>query len=215
MEILDNSKLNNLYCRMSGKKDGSMKEEENRKSFLEKIGVSSVARAGLCHKNKIALVQKKDRGKTIEGVDGLMTKEENLFLSITVADCLPIIFYNPIEGKIGLLHAGWRGLYSGIIENVETDFKDTFFFIGPGISKCHFEVKKDFPLPCYEKNGRYFSDLKKIAKDKIKSLNGKSVEVNPDCTYCLKDKYFSYRREGRVNAMMVVLGKNPPFKRRA
>ena len=202
-------KYPNLYFKMSAKEDGSMKEEKNRKKFLKKIKVFSIVRAGLCHKNKIIEVKIKDRGKIIKNTDGLITREKSLFLSVTVADCLPVAFYNPKEKKIGLLHAGWRGINSGIIEKLKIDFKTSLFYIGPGISRCHFEVAQDFPLLVFKKKGKYYSDLKKIVKNKIIFLGGKekNIEISPHCTHCLKDRYFSYRREKKINAMMVVFGR--------
>ncbi len=187
---------------MSKKKDSSIKQ------FLEKKGIPCIVKAGLCHGNKIVEVSIKDKGKIIKETDGLTTKDKGVFLAITVCDCLPVLFYNPKEKKIGIVHAGWKGIYSGIIENIETDFKTAFFYIGPGISKCHYEVKKDFPLPFFKKNGKYFSDLKKIVKEKLISLKAKeqNIEISSDCTYCLKNKYFSFRRDKKVNPMLVVFG---------
>lgn len=208
MKIKIFKKYPNLYFEMSKKKDGSMKIEKNRNFFLKKIGISLIVKAELCHKNKIAKVGVKNIGKTIKNTDGLITKEKSVFLSITVADCLPIAFYNPKEKEIGLIHAGWKGINFGIIENLKIDFEKTLFYIGPGISKCHFEVKKDFPLPYFKKEKKYFSDLKKIVKDKIILLGGKekNIEINLDCTYCKKNKYFSFRREKKINPMIVIFG---------
>lgn len=210
MNIKIFKKYKELFYIMSDKKDGSMKIEDNLKSFLNRnnIEINHLIRAGLCHKKKVKKVNLKDGGKIIRETDGFLTKEIDLFISITVADCLPILFYNPIKKEIGVIHAGWKGLYSGIIENLKIDFKNTFFYIGPGISKCHFEVKEDFPLPYFKKNNKYFSDLKKIAREKIIKMGGqeKNIEVSKDCTYCKKDKYSSFRREGVINAMIVIFG---------
>lgn len=210
MNIKIFKKYKELFYIMSDKKNGSMKIENNLKFFLNKnnIEINRLVRANLCHKKKVKKVNLKDGGKRIENTDGLITKEKELFISVTVADCLPILFYNPKIQEIGIIHAGWRGLYDGIIENLKIDFKETLFYIGPGISKCHFEVKEDFPLPYFKKGNKYFSDLKKIAKEKIIKMGGqeKNIEVSKDCTYCKKDKYSSFRREGIINAMIVIFG---------
>ena len=69
--------------------------------------------------------------------------------SIKVADCLPIYFVNSVSKTIGLVHAGWRGLSSGIIKNYlkkidkETDsYRNTFVIIGPSIQRCCFQIQK-------------------------------------------------------------------------
>lgn len=198
----------NLFFEMSERKDGSMRERENVKRFLKKIKVSSIVRADLCHDNKVARVSLKDKGKNIKKTDALTTKEKNLFISITVADCIPVLFYNPKKGEVGVVHAGWKGINLGIIEGLRIDFKETLFYIGPGISKCHFEVSKGFPLPHFKRGNKYFSDLKGIIKERITALGGKTgnIEISKDCTYCKEEKYFSFRRERKVNPMLVIFG---------
>ncbi len=208
MNIKIFKKYKELFFVMSEKKDGSMKVEKNLKSFLnkKKVDINSIVRADLCHKDRIKKVDIKDKGSIVKNVDGLITKEKEVFISVTVADCLPILFYNPKKEEIGIIHAGWKGLYKGIIEKLKINFKDTLFYIGPSISKCHFEVNKDFPLPCFKKNNKYFSDLKKIAKEKIIKMGAvkKNIEISKDCTYCKKNKYSSFRREGVINTMIVI-----------
>lgn len=195
-----------IYFRMSERKDGSMKKEENVKKFLNRINIPFLTRAGLCHGKDIYNVKLKDKGKIIKNVDGLRTKEKNLFISITVADCIPVAFYDYKEEEIGLIHAGWKGIYSGIIEEIGS--KNKVFYIGPGISSCHFEVSKEFPLPYFLREGKYYSDLKGIIKEKLLSGGAllSNIEVSEDCTYCMEKKYSSFRREGEVKPMLVILG---------
>ena len=82
--------------------------------------------------------------------DGIINKGGNLVCSIKVADCLPIFFVNNISKTIGLVHAGWRGISSGILENfvksIETineNVTDFYVLIGPSIQSCCFEVMDD------------------------------------------------------------------------
>ncbi|MDP2910654.1 MAG: peptidoglycan editing factor PgeF [bacterium] len=223
---------NNIIVGFSERKDGSMKfSVENRENFFNKLGINKelVVRIGLVHKNKVALISKKEAGKIIEKTDGLITKEKNIFLTITTADCLPIFIYDPEKEIIGLIHGGWRNLADNIlkeaIDKITNNFKSNpahiLIGIGPGISQCHFEVKKDLLQKLCdraifargvvsEKDDKIFLDLKELAKLQLIKLGIKerNIEISPECTFCLKTKYFSYRRDKpeKVQAMLAIIG---------
>lgn len=228
-------KYSNLITGFSEKKDGSMKNSiQNREKFFKKLGIDSdlIVRADLIHKSKVKLVSKKDAGRLIEKTDGLITKEKNLFLTITIADCLPIFIYDPKKEIIGLIHGGWRSLADNIlkkaIDKITNNFKSNpahiLIAIGPGISQCHFEIKfevKKDPLQKFhdrrffamgvilERDNKIFLDLKKIAKLQLIELGIKeeNIEISPECTFCLKDKYFSHRRDKpeQIKTMLAII----------
>jgi hypothetical protein len=85
--------------------------------------------------------------------DGLWTINPSFTLGVKTADCAPVCFYE--KGKIGILHAGWRGLVAGICEKMLELFPDTGrkIFIGPLLSE--FEIQRDF---CYEAISEKFGD---------------------------------------------------------
>jgi len=229
----------NLIVALSEKKDGTMKiigdlgkdKEviENRKKFLKKLGIKEKTTiiADLVHPvkslqskfNRVKIVSSQDMGKTIEKTDGLITMDKSLFLTITVADCLPIFIYEPEKEIIGLVHAGWRNLAKNIlreaIEKIKTN--NLLVGIGPGIGQCHFEVKQDviakfkpyLKNTLLERNGKSFLDLKKIAKIQLMDLGirEQNIEISPECTFCLKDKYFSFRKNRVLQTTMAVIGR--------
>jgi len=223
---------NNIIVGFSEKKDGPMKlSVKNRENFLNKLGINKelTARAGLVHKNQVVIISKKEAGKLIEKTDGLITKEKNIFLTITMADCLPIFIYDPKKEIIGLVHGGWRSLARNIlkeaINKITNNFKSNpahiLIGIGPGISQCHFEIKNDLvrkwcdrtifaPGVILKKNDKKYLDLKELAKlQLIKSgIKEKNIEISPECTFCLKTKYFSYRRDKpeKVQTMLAIIG---------
>ncbi len=229
---------------VSEKKDGSMKfsgdrkEDEiikrNRENFLRKIGVNpkEVVSAGLVHGNKIAWVGSSLKGKTVPAVDGLITKESNLFLCLTIADCLPVFLFSRKKRVVALIHAGWRGIAEHILERAVKEMRnfsadDILARIGPGICPEHFEIKRDvlgklsdYPESLIGKENKLFFNLKGAAKKDLveAGLAETDIETNKECTFCLEDKYFSYRRDGgRIKAMMALMGlsesrKNNNFK---
>ena len=114
-----------LLVAMSEKKDGSLTlgdtDEEimqkNRSKFLERIGIESknVVSADLVHGNNVQVVLRRDRAAIIPETDGLLTNEQDVYVSITAADCLPVFFYDLRKNVAGLAHAGWGGLAKSIL----------------------------------------------------------------------------------------------------
>jgi len=230
----------NLIYTVSEKKDGTMKLSgnfdndreiiKNRERFLRKFGIEDrlTIKADLVHGSNVEFVSIKESGKVIEKTDGLITADKSLFLTVTVADCLPIFIYDPEKEIIGLIHGGWRNLAKNIlavavgkmVKNFGSSSEDILVGIGPGISQCHFEVKNDVLAEfkpylkevLLKKEGKLFLDLKKIAKIQLinSGIKEENIEISPECTFCLSDKYFSFRREKRPKfpqTMIAVIGR--------
>jgi hypothetical protein len=154
--------------------------------------------------------------------------EKNVYLSITIADCLPIVIFDPQKEVISLIHSGWKGLEKKITkkaikkmeENFDVNSKELIVGIGPGIGVCHFEVKEDFPAKfksfpeaIIKKDGKSYVDLKLIAKRQLEEagIKPENIDISPVCTYCQADTYFSYRKDKSepfepLQAMMIIAG---------
>jgi YfiH family protein len=138
--------------------------------------------------------------------DGIFTKNKDISLKIKTADCLPIFFYNESPFFIGVVHAGWKGLKEGIIENayavIRSNIKDIStaqVLIGPSISQKNYEVQDEFidyfgSKFIANKNGKLFLDLQYIAASQLKSLGVENVKDVEECTY-ENELYHSYRRD--------------------
>jgi polyphenol oxidase len=134
--------------------------------------------------------------------DGMVVSWEEFDkpLAIKTADCMPII----IEGAKGavFLHAGWRGLASGIIARPEIAMiNPQRVLIGPSIHQCCFEVSEDFRQnfpdnPNFTKiDNRLTFNLQQEAKDQLRKLfPNLLVDIAPICTCCNPD-FHSYRRD--------------------
>lgn len=91
-------------------------------------------------------------------VDGLITNKSDCVLATTNADCILILFYDPVQNVIGNVHSGWRGTFKKIAVNAvnkmvkefNSNPKDIIACICPSIRKCHFKVKKDVKDMCEE-----------------------------------------------------------------
>lgn len=212
----------NLILGISTRADGNMRlfnndglanPVANRELYFSKIGIDSkcIVSANLVHGNKAFVVESLDAGKIIDDCDALITNNSEIILAITVADCLPLYFYDKNKKVVAIAHGGWRGLLAGITENVIECFvsnynsskSDIEVLVGPHIKRCHFEIKDDVlemfrNYPEFIDRGKKISvDLAGIAKKQLIRLgiSPDNINISPECTYCLNDKYFSYRRE--------------------
>jgi YfiH family protein len=200
---------------------------KNREKFFREAGVQpgNVVGALLVHSSNVMIVGVRDAGRAFADIDGFVTTDKNVFLSVTVADCLPIFLYDPKREAIGLLHSGWRGLTAGIIAsglrkmvNLGSDPKDIMAAIGPSIGVCHFEVQPDIlqrfesylSLALEKREDKLFLDLQIIATKMLEEagVTSEHISTSGECTACLSDKYFSYRRDKPpiLETMVAVIG---------
>lgn len=216
---------------MSEKKDGSMRlfydgifdenNAKNRARYFRKIGIKyeDAIAAYLIHGVNVEII-KNSKEKIIPKTDVLITKEKGIYLSVTAADCIPVMFYDAKEKIIGIVHAGWRGIVGEIIKKTINKIiklggkiENIMVAMGPGINSCHFSIAED-NLDKFEiysefiekRKDEHFVDLKGIIRKQLFKLGikEKNIENNNDCTFCNKDKYYSYRREKVKNSGLMV-----------
>ena len=196
----------------------------NRAAFFSKIGVpmSGLAVPLQTHSANVLRV---DMPGEYENCDGLVTNARGLALVVTVADCVPILLFDPIKNIIGAVHAGWRGTAKSIIkralvrmqEEYKTDMKDVLAFIGPSAGSCCYEVSEEVAVKFKNKIVSYdtikvFIDLKKenALQLQMQGLVLGNIEVSRHCTICENQLFHSYRRDGkRAGRMMAVICLKP------
>lgn len=118
--------------------------EQNRQIVLERFGYPKLAELNQIHGNLVHIAH--DEGSW-EG-DGLISNTPGVLLRVGIADCYPILLHDPVQGAVGALHAGWRGVVSGILpravglmaEHFGSQPADIRVAIGPGISGPRFQV---------------------------------------------------------------------------
>lgn len=139
--------------------------------------------------------------------DSIYTYNKSIACAVITADCIPILITNKSGNFIGCIHAGWKGLADGIIENffkkVKSSNNSHFkVLIGPSISKKRYEVSQNiFDLFLeysehftYNNNDKYNMDLKNIACEILTRQGITDVTISNDCTYD-NQQFFSYRRD--------------------
>jgi len=215
--------------------NGKVSEEKtarNRKNFLSwlKIDLGRIVNIQLIHGNNIYDVKESDVGKgsksganLIPKTDGLITNILNIYLMVTVADCLPILFYEPSKKVVGIAHVGWHGTWQKISEAMVIKMthrygchpENIISFIGPSIGPCHYEVKEDVASNFKEdflvrREDKIFLDLWQANKYQLirQGLKEENIELSHECTACHTYLYSSYRLEGETKyiAMAAVIG---------
>ena len=177
------------------------------------------------HETKVLKVGTKDRGKGItkdrdyEGIDALITDEEGIILSCFSADCVPILFYDPIHKAVGACHSGWRGTKGKILQNVVEEMRKHFssnpaeilVAIGPSICKEQYVVSEDLALSFLEDYPDLGEDtaspIQRISKDKFQldlwdlnrrialdcGIKEEHISISGYCTMENPELFFSHR----------------------
>lgn len=183
----------------------------NRKRFFDALGFADkkIVAANLVHDIYIETVTTSSENFLLS-TDGMVTKDENVVLTLTGADCFPVYFEEHEAGIVGLAHCGWRGIIGGIVTKILAEIVrlggnagSIAITIGPGICARHFEVKNDildafaaYPAFIFRDNG-FQVDLKGIVRTQAveAGISSGHIDDRNECTVCLPDKYFSYRRD--------------------
>ncbi|MGB0894445.1 MAG: peptidoglycan editing factor PgeF [Parashewanella sp.] len=150
--------------------------------------------------------------KPIEA-DGSYTNQAGQVCAVMTADCLPVLLCDKQGTQVSAVHAGWRGLCNGIIEQgvnkFSTHANQLIAYLGAAIGAEAFEVgsevkaaftsknaeaKKAFKL---QKNGKYLADIYLLAIQRLHKLGVTEIYQSTHCTYSNSD-YFSYRRDGKT-----------------
>ncbi len=106
--------------------------------------------------------------------DGMITKSKNIMLATTNADCILLLFFDPVKKVIGNTHSGWKGTLQRIsvktVQKMKNEFgcnpEDIICCICPSIRKCHFEVDIDVK-ELFEKEFQDLGNLDEIIEEKI------------------------------------------------
>jgi len=150
--------------------------------------------------------------------DACFTKDKNTVCVVQTADCLPLLITNNEGTMVAAIHAGWRGLLNGVIENtlhkMNLPAHEILVWLGPAISQNHFEVGSEVRDSFCEKHGeaekafksisnqKWLADIYMLAKIRLQAYGVSQIygaSMTEDyCTYAHHKDYFSYRRDGET-----------------
>ncbi len=161
--------------------------------------------------------------------DILLTDNPRVTLFMRFADCVPILAHDPVNGVVGVAHAGWMGtvrdvagaMLDAMRARYGVDPGDVIACIGPSIGPDHYEVGEDVvaqvgqsfgndsDLMLPRQNGRIHFDLWKANRYLLGRAGVDRIELAAICTACHTDDWFSHRAEkgrtGRFGALISLL----------
>jgi hypothetical protein len=153
--------------------------------------------------------------------DGAYTNQKNIVCVAMTADCLPVLLCDEKGHEIAALHAGWRGLFNGIIESgvrrFQSERKNMMAWLGPAISSPYFEVGEEVRDAFIHQNAelkesfiendpkKFLMDVYKIARNQLQQLGVTKIYSDHYCTFKQRDLFYSYRRDnvtGRIATLI-------------
>lgn len=155
--------------------------------------------------------------------DASFTYAKQTICAVRTADCLPILMTDISGSFVAAIHAGWRSLSNGIIEEILKKLKtktEIIVWFGPCISQKNYEVGRDVyhqfikldpSVSCaFEKyHEKYKLSLTKAAKIKLTNLSIKNIfgnSVTQDfCTFDDQINFYSYRRSNDSGRMVSLI----------
>jgi purine-nucleoside/S-methyl-5'-thioadenosine phosphorylase / adenosine deaminase len=149
--------------------------------------------------------------------DAAVTAAPGAVCVVLTADCMPVFLCKRDGTKVGVAHAGWRGLAGGVLENslaaIGAPADEVIAWMGPAIGPDAFEVgpevreaflaRDDGADVAFRahKPGKYMADLYTLARRRLQRAGVKAIHGGGFCTYHEVERFFSYRRTPRSGRM--------------
>ena len=153
-----------------------------------------------------------------QDADGAVTSLRGLVCCVMTADCMPLFVCTRLGTKVGVIHAGWRGMADGIIEQAVAQLDESpeqiMAWAGPTISGSNFEIGNevreqlggsDRSYSESPNQGKCFADLYRLAGERLKLLGIHSYGYEEICTYADKLRFFSHRRDQSTGRMASII----------
>jgi YfiH family protein len=157
------------------------------------------------------------RESDVPTADGAVVSMAGRVATVLVADCMPVLVADKRGGRVGIAHAGWRGMAAGVIENVVRALGapegEVVAWLGPAIGPSAFEVGAEVK-EAFERAdpkaaaaftpgapGKFMADLYALARMRLARAGVRDVHGGGFCTYRDAARFFSYRRAPRSGRM--------------
>lgn len=201
---------------------------ENRKRIMHVLGFpeDDFYDVWQVHSTTVVIAENpKSREQNYTQADAILTNKKGIVLLMRFADCVPILFYDPIRCVIGLAHAGWLGTVNKIarvvIEKMKVHYgsrvNEIQTFLGPSISMAKYpvgiEVVKKFKIAfpeswhsfIQEHNGQTYLDLWKSNEYTLRDAGVEQISISGICTASNSQNWFSHRAEKGKTGRFAVL----------
>jgi len=197
--------------------DGPEKVDQNRRILAAHVGYDPDQLQATRHVHGTDVWRVGEPLADDAAFDGMVCDRAGPVLGAFAADCIPIVFADPVARVCGACHAGWRGTVAGVAGNVITRMVelgaqpgDVRVALGPSIGPCCFEVGAEVVAEFREAFGerpglivagprKDHLDLRVATRAVLEraGVAAAHVDAEPPCTRCHPDRFFSYRRDGQ------------------
>lgn len=189
--------------------DELTKVEQNRRWLTQQAQMPS-APVWLNQTHSTVVAEVNTPTEQVLDADGLFTQRRGVVCSAMTADCLPVLLTNVQGTQVAAVHAGWRGLVNGIVEQAVAKFDgEVMAWIGPAIGARAFEVGKDVVdefvkadsqsvsafIP-RQQQGKWLANMNQLVTQRLNSVGVTQVYYSELCTFEDSTRFYSYRRDG-------------------
>lgn len=150
--------------------------------------------------------------------DASFTAQKNVVCVVMTADCLPVLLCSKDGEKIAAVHAGWRGLESGIIsKTVEalqtTDLTVWFgaaigaecFEVGDDVLNAFLQKSANYSVAFKENGTQWLCDIYQLARIELTHLGITDIFGGEFCTVSDSARFYSYRRDKQTGRMATLI----------
>ncbi|MEZ8737342.1 MULTISPECIES: peptidoglycan editing factor PgeF [unclassified Vibrio] len=188
---------------------------ENNRAWLKQHANMPAAPVWLHQTHSTDVVTVLHPTADILDADGAFTTAKDVVCSAMTADCLPVILTDTKGTQVAAVHAGWRGLAGGILENAVAKFSNLgsenkiIAWLGPAIGKQAFEVGDDvleafvsfdsqakLAFEAKAEPGKWLANMSQLATQRLNKVGVTFVTDSNLCTFADADAFYSYRRDG-------------------
>ncbi|WP_340121625.1 peptidoglycan editing factor PgeF [Methylobacter svalbardensis] len=155
----------------------------------------------------------------LQQADASYTSESGIVCAVMTADCLPLLVCSTDGSQVAAIHAGWRGLLTGVISNTVSAMQqsDLLVWLGPAIGPDCFEVgaevrdaflaKSAVFIPAFkpQSNGKWLADIYQLARIDLGLLGIDKVYGGGFCTVTEQERFYSYRRDKETGRMATLI----------
>jgi YfiH family protein len=169
----------------------------------------------------IAAVDLDRAGAALPPADAVVTGRAGVVCAVLTADCLPVLLCDRAGTRVGVAHAGWRGLLHGVLPSavaaLGADPADVLAWLGPAIGARAYEVgaevrdaflAADAGAAAHfapNAHGRWQADLYGLARASLRGAGVRAVSGGGFCTFTESERFFSHRREAPCGRMATLI----------
>ncbi|NWV39639.1 LACC1 protein, partial [Grantiella picta] len=211
----------NLFS-SSKRKDPQVVVKENLRRLANAAGFNPEAfhRVKVDHANAVCIMGKTEP----ENYDGIVTNQKGVTLAAPGADCIPVLFADPVRKACGAAHSGWKGTLLGVsmatvhamVSEYGCNMKDILVVLGPSVGPCCYklphESAKEFHridpkcVRLFDSASPYI-DIRRATRILLERGGILPENIQDDsitdqnqnitfCTACHPDKFYSHFRDG-------------------